>query len=508
MKNAAVIYCRVSTEEQVEKSSLDIQRRECEAKARELGCEVLKVFRDEGASGIIQDRPAMNALMEYCIKHQAKVKYIIVKNVDRFARDNLVYQTLKRLLQALGIQLSFVNQPGIGDKTPTSDFLENIFSSVAQLEHATILERTHKGSMEVVAKGGWTAIAPYGYRNARTADGISTLSVEGKEAKVIQKIFELFGGGTPLMEVAKTLNTLGYKSARGNDWSFQSVDNIVRNPVYIGRIKNRNFPDKTIEGLHTGIITLDLWERVQKRFAGKIPVKKQRFNPKFPLTTILHCPICHGPMTGSDSTGKAKKKYSYYHCRKNGCKSPSFNREKVEQNFKDALKHISPTSKGVEILEREIRGVWYEKWQQHVEDRTTLRARFTTLEQKRDQIEEKYILNSITEDTYQRQLHKVGEEIVQVNEKLNELMISEDRIKELLAFLRKFLTSISNTWENSIPEHKRLVQRYVFPAGIQFETDGSFRTLILPPVLALSAGKVAADSNVAAPRGVEPRFSG
>jgi len=48
----ALVYCRVSTEEQAEKGySLDTQEKLCRSFAENNGYGVLSVFRDEGKSG-------------------------------------------------------------------------------------------------------------------------------------------------------------------------------------------------------------------------------------------------------------------------------------------------------------------------------------------------------------------------------------------------------------------------------------------------------------------------
>ena len=54
----AVIYCRVSTEEQAQEGySLDVQERFCRQYALNNGYDVFGVYRDEGKSGTKLDRP-------------------------------------------------------------------------------------------------------------------------------------------------------------------------------------------------------------------------------------------------------------------------------------------------------------------------------------------------------------------------------------------------------------------------------------------------------------------
>ena len=66
----AVVYCRVSSEKQVkEGNGLDSQEHRCRDYAKSLGMEVDCVFRDEGISGGLFDRPAMLSLIKYLDKN-------------------------------------------------------------------------------------------------------------------------------------------------------------------------------------------------------------------------------------------------------------------------------------------------------------------------------------------------------------------------------------------------------------------------------------------------------
>ncbi len=66
MSNKALIYCRVSSERQVnEGHGLESQEHRCRQYALERKYEVLRVFKDEGVSGGLTDRPAMNDLLQF-----------------------------------------------------------------------------------------------------------------------------------------------------------------------------------------------------------------------------------------------------------------------------------------------------------------------------------------------------------------------------------------------------------------------------------------------------------
>lgn len=506
MKNCVVLYCRVSTEEQTENTSLPAQLRECREAAKKLDCEVLKEFIEEGESGAKLDRTAMTRMLVFCTKNKAKVRYVIVKDIDRFSRDTLVHLQLRRAFTALGIGLYSINQPSISEETSESQFLENIFSAVAQLERSKIHNRTQKGTQEVLLRGGWTCQPPYGYCIHRREDNLPTLSVIPEQAKAVVKAFEHRAEGLPLHSIQTKLNALGYRSRQGKALSVQTIDNWLKNPVYIGKLRNKNFPDRLMDAAHPSIVSIALWNRAQEKI-GKKTVLRQKFNPAFPLTTILRCEKCNTPITGSLSRGKSGKKYAYYHCRKAKCKTKNLSRDPTEKAFHQVLRYVQFTKDTMDFIEKNIIRVWREKWLRQAEEGRKLDAQLAKLKTKREQVETKYIDDKISEDTYKRHLLKVDEEITTVGVVREQLLISESRIKELLTFTRSFMISISNTWENAVPMRKRLIQRVVFPFGIRLEGSDLFRTLELPLLVELSKVPKGRDSALAGPRRIELRLA-
>ena len=508
MKNGVVIYCRVSTKDQVENMSLSIQERECREAVEKLDCKITKVFIEKGVTGSTLDRPQVAEMLSYCMKNQSKLQYVVVKDLDRFSRDTLTHHVLRSQFRAMGIQLYPLNLPSVADDTAESRFMETMCSGQAQYEREKILERTSKGTLETVLRGGWTNNIPYGYQAMRTADNLPTLSVVLERAKAVQRAFKLYSEGMDLLSVTEKLNALGYKSSRGNKLSFQTVYNWLRNPVYIGKIQHKQLPDGLIDGLHQGIITTDLWSRVQNRINGRRGTPKSKHNPRYPLTTTIRCHECNSPLTGSDSTSKSGKKYAYYHCRSRACKSKNIPKETLENSFQKMLSHVQPTKEYIDHFEKKVIQVWKEEWFRQIEEGRRLDRRHSDLKARKVKIETKFIDEKISDETYRDQLSIVEAELIGVQDAKMELMITEDRIKELLKFTRRFLSSISNSWLNALPERKRVIQRLVFPMGLRCESNGTLQTPELSPLLELIRESKPSNSKVVARRGIEPLFPG
>ena len=502
----AISYSRVSSESQVEGFSLELQRRECREASAKLGTRLLEEFIEEGVSGTLVDRPALAKAILFCAKNKGKIAYFIVKDVDRVARDTLVYLTIKTQLNELGVQLYSINQPTIGEKTPEARFLEGIFSNVAQLERDKIHQRTVAGQREAREQGAWIHAPPYGYETDRNAMRVATLKPHSERAPVVRKAFQLYDEGLDQEQVCEKLNALGYRTTRDGKFTKQTMSHLLRNPIYVGKIRDPQETGKLIDGVHPAIVTLELWRRVQLRLNGRgsFPIKSQA-NPHFPLVNVLHCHNCNGPLTGGFSTGKAGKKYGYYHCWKKGCKSKNIPYQSIEKEFERALQSIEPTKRCIDLFEKDFIGVYREKWQQSITEKTVLIRRQTELEDKRTKIEDMFIMGKLAEQTYERQLEKVNQELLRVSEAKEDHVLSESRMKEVLLFSRKFLTSILNTWKNGTVERKRLIQRIIFPAGIRCTAQGKLGTLELPPLLRLLEASSRKKSQVVGQLGFEPR---
>ncbi len=508
-EKGAISYARVSSDGQVDGYSLTAQLRECRNCAEKLEVPILKEFVEEGVSGAKENRPALAEALAYCAKNKDKVAYFIVKDVDRFARDTLVHLIIKSKLKEVGVQLHSINQPSIGEDNPHARFMEGIFSSVAQLERETILARTTSGSRDAVDGGAWISPPPYGYATDRTIDGIATLKIVPERAEAVLRAYQMCAEGKEQTEIYKTLNTHGFRTSKGGEFSKQSMSHMLRNIVYTGRIQSSIFPDRIIEGKHPAIVSIELWEAVQDRLSGNRGRGATiKMNPNFPLVNILRCHKCGGPMSGSLCSGKSGKKYPYYHCRKSGCKAKNIKRDAIEAEFLIVLKRVHPTEVGVSRIENGFIKVLREKWAQKLKDKAVLQRRITELDQQRDKIEGMFIDNKISEETYKRQLNKVEDEILAVSKEKDENLLSETQLKEQLLFARRFLLSISNTWENGTVERRRLIQRLVFPVGLRCTEDSGLGTLEIPRLLALAGDSEIDESDMVGRAGLEPATKG
>ena len=106
MTEKAVIYLRVSTDEQTEESQLE----PCKNYCKEKGWEVIKIYRDHGKSAYKENtvRPQFEQMLKDAERQQ--FQHIVVFNLDRFSRQPArdVLALIKKLSIMYGVQVNAV----------------------------------------------------------------------------------------------------------------------------------------------------------------------------------------------------------------------------------------------------------------------------------------------------------------------------------------------------------------------------------------------------------------
>ena len=138
MSNVAISYCRVSTKEQSD--SLPVQQRKCLDYAENKQLQHDQTFVDS-QSGRTDDRPKLQALLEYCSKHRKEVKHVIVSDLSRLARNVTDQGLIIAELTSLGIRLHSVDESSLGDDA-TGKLGRNVIGAISQFFSDSLSERT------------------------------------------------------------------------------------------------------------------------------------------------------------------------------------------------------------------------------------------------------------------------------------------------------------------------------------------------------------------------------
>ena len=148
MNRKAVIYSRVSTNEQTVENQLRVLREVAEKR----GLEVVREISDEGISGAKgrDERPGFDELIKGSVKNEWDI--ILVWDVSRLGRS------LKHLVSFLeDIQSAhcdmYIHQSGIDTSTPSGKMMFGMLSVFSEFERSMIRERVIAGQQRAVANG-------------------------------------------------------------------------------------------------------------------------------------------------------------------------------------------------------------------------------------------------------------------------------------------------------------------------------------------------------------------
>ena len=101
----AFAYIRVSGTGQVNGGGFDRQLKSINNYAKAHGVEVVEVYREEGISGILENRPALAKLLISLEQNGNGIRAVIIEKLDRLARDLMVQEAIIRDFKSKGFEL-------------------------------------------------------------------------------------------------------------------------------------------------------------------------------------------------------------------------------------------------------------------------------------------------------------------------------------------------------------------------------------------------------------------
>jgi site-specific DNA recombinase len=310
----AIIYIRVSTDEQAERGhSLAYQedklRKYCELK----NIEVVQFYKDDHSAKTF-DRPAFNQLLENVKKNKQEASLLLFIKWDRFSRNTGDAYYMINVLNRLGVEPQAIEQP-LDLNVPENKIMLAFYLASPEVENDRRALNVISGMRRARKEGRFLGMAPKGYLNQRDEANKPIIVPDPISSSLIREAFEQVAQGTkPVFTILEELQQKGLKCSKSNMW------HVLTNPVYYGGVEVSTFKDEPYEivvGRHEAIITQELFENVQDVLFNrkrKVPVKNTK-KEELPLRGLLKCKVCGGNLTGSASKNRLKQSYFYYHCR-------------------------------------------------------------------------------------------------------------------------------------------------------------------------------------------------
>ncbi|NLM01301.1 MAG: recombinase family protein [Treponema sp.] len=256
------IYTRVSSEKQAaeDRYSLTVQKERCEALLVSQGYrkEDFIYFCDAGISGTtIEERDELKELLKKLQEPNSEVEGLCCYDLSRISRSISHTMEIFNIIKENNLRLFTCDGAFMGDVNGQNcKIMVSIYSMLNELFIDQLRERVKAGLEKSVANGNYYGgPAPLGYRyefysttqqdnkdfkqdkKIRKKDIKKRLVIDENEKQIIELIFHLFTDEKySIKNVAQYLNLNGYRTRQNKQFATATVQKILENPVYAGRL--------------------------------------------------------------------------------------------------------------------------------------------------------------------------------------------------------------------------------------------------------------------------------
>lgn len=334
----AVLYARVSSEDQQERETIETQVEYSDKYADLHRINITDIYKDDGVSGhahSLEERPDGKRLIEDA--KAGKIKLVLIYNMKRLGRKarfilDAIYQ-----LEQYGVTIRSMTEP-FDTSTPMGRFVITLLAGQAEFDRDTLIETLWHGANRHARLGKWLGgIVPYGYRvNYEGFLEVNEDPLPGKgdlsEAGVVRLIFHLIADQKmSTIMVADYLNDLkippsyvvhGRKVKKGPErgkrkestagiWRPGRVNQIIKNTTYKGFHdygKRSKREREIIRREVPAIVSEEVWDQAQQVLRDNIIESTRNSTRDYLLRGLIKCGCCGLTYIGTAyPTGSSKK---------------------------------------------------------------------------------------------------------------------------------------------------------------------------------------------------------
>jgi len=482
-----VIYCRVSSKEQIEGTSLETQELACREYARSKNIKILKVFIEQGESAKFADRAQLLELIDFCRKNKHKLQYLLVWKVDRFARNVTDHFNIKATLMKYGVHIESVTEPI--DSNPNGKLMETILAGFAEFDNDIRSLRCIEGMRRKLQDGLFPWKPPLGYKS-------TTLNGEKKTEPDIpdQPLFALLQrawrefatGAYTKAEIRRLMDGWGITTNKGKPMSPQSVDKLFQNKYYVGTLVDP-WSGEELQGKHAPMVTREDFARVQRVIASRnrsIPHQKER--PEFPLRGFSRCQHCSHYLTGGFTRGRSRR-YAYYLCQRKQCdnRGKSVPVATIHQEFGGFLDEITPKRELLEKLGELIIKTADERRSFLKAKKARIKTELSQLDRETQELIGMRTRELITDKEFLNQKATLWNRQMTLESTPLDDPLDPVRLRKELSEITQPLLELRSTWGRLPFPFRRRFERLVLPAGF---VHGRIRTADLGLLFRVSEG--------------------
>jgi DNA invertase Pin-like site-specific DNA recombinase len=216
-------YMRLSTNEDKQSNSFEVQQQAILDKCNELGLSIDYEFKECVSGGAdLSKRRELVKLIDSIKKDDI----IIIHKLDRLSRDVMTLGYIKVSLQNKGASLIICDNV-VNESDPYSELMQTVIGAFASFEKKMIQTRIKNTKQVQKSKSLYLGGAvPYGY-NVTETNGEKKLVQNIDEMLVVSKIKKLRNKNLSLRKIANELVNNNISNRNGKKFSPQTISNII-----------------------------------------------------------------------------------------------------------------------------------------------------------------------------------------------------------------------------------------------------------------------------------------
>lgn len=466
----AVPYIRLSDKDQ-SSFSIDNQLREITTYCNKYNLTQTAAFIDNGESSYTFDRADFKKLELYIKKNRPQ--FIIVYHLDRFSRNLAeALQKTRELLTKYNVRVRDISEPlDLDDNDPNVFMIRSFRFMMAEGELHRLRQRTKAAMLQGAINGRHMNMAPYGYTNSRDENKKPILLINEEKAFHVQIIFKEYIAGSSIEQVRRIARLFGYKQSGKS-----AVQDILKNPIYIGKIKLPGSA-KLANGLHTPLISEYDFYKAQDLLTGRKGITQQPKEEVF-LRGVLK-DYAGNTMTAGNSRSCSGRYYWYYISKTN---RQNFSATKIHAQFLQMLDMLSFSEKEARWFETKLTENIAEKQAMQTDVAKKITQKLADVKGRIEKTEEKYLLQEdISQATYTKVVNTLRKEQTELQKNLLSNSTDTTVLLDKLHQLLPLLTNLQKLFLK-LPLHKQQqFVRTVFDNSLSYYNE-CYRTPYLHPI--------------------------
>ena len=491
----AVIYCRVSSKSQENDGhGLESQETRCRQHAVAKGYDVAAVFPDTiTGGGDFMQRPGMVALLSFLDAHRtdkANERFVVIfDDLKRFARDRDFHSALRKAFRPRKAEVECLNFKF--EDTPEGEFIEAIMAAQGHLERQQNGRQVAQKMKARMQSGYWIHTAPIGYKYETIKGRGKMLITNPPFDAIIHEAFEGYASGRfqTQAEVKRFFESFpDFPRNKHGEVKQQRVADILTHPAYTGYICSETYGLNWLEGQHEGIISLETFEKVQKRRNGMARApKRKNIGDSFALRGMVACACCDVPLRSSITRGSKGGQYPYYLCQTKTCEAygKSIARDKVEDDVGELIKELQPTPSLITLASALFCHAWNQRRERAKEIVQSGKQPIKGIDKQIASLLTRIMetTNNTVIGTYEEKIGQLEHQKLLLADKLLNQAEPKGTFEEKLEPVLQFLANPYKLWTTGHITLRRTVLKLAFTTRIQYDRNTGPRTpqLTLPP---------------------------